>query len=371
MLWEIDVYPAPGQTDLLARQVAAAASELGVAPGMEVTTAGGYLIHGNLQREQVERLALQLFADPIIERFVVGSVGEEALNRPPRPGATLIHVMPKPRVMDPAAASATAAIGKLGFSVTVRLLRKFWLSNISPAQAKTLAIKLLTHAEIEQVIIGPLTLERLDEETQYRFQLNKLPLGTPVDGTLEKWNDDHQLALSAEELQSIRRHFLGEGRDPIDAELETLAQNWSEHCSHKTLTGRIAYRGPMGAHGDRIEQHYFENLLEETIFAATRRIREVWRKQGQEDWCASVFEDHAGIVRFDDQHHLAIKVETHNHPSAVSPYGGASTGIGGVVRDILAAGLAPSRSRRPTCSALPRWIYRSTIFLQACCIRAA
>src|SRR5207249_1469871 len=74
------------------------------------------------------------------------------------------------------------------------------------------------------------------------------------------------------------------------------------------------------------------NLLKETIFAATAEIR---RRLGQEDWCVSVFEDNAGVVKFDERYHVCFKVETHNHPSAIEPYGGANTGLGGVIRDAL------------------------------------
>ncbi len=119
-------------------------------------------------------------------------------------------------------------------------------------------------------------------------------------------------------------------------ELETIAQTWSEHCSHKTLAGRIAYRDETG-------ERHFKNMLKETIFAATQKIRD---RLGADDWCVSVFEDNAGVVRFDDEFNVAFKVETHNHPSALEPYGGANTGVGGVIRDIMGTGLGA----KPICS---------------------
>ncbi|HEY2146772.1 MAG TPA: phosphoribosylformylglycinamidine synthase subunit PurL, partial [Pirellulales bacterium] len=124
-----------------------------------------------------------------------------------------------------------------------------------------------------------------------------------------------------------------------DAELETLAQTWSEHCSHKTLAGRIAYRGPEG-------ERRFDNMLKETIFAATQEIRRGRQEAGLDDWCVSVFEDNAGVIRFDEQFNVVFKVETHNHPSALEPYGGANTGLGGVIRDPLGTGLGA----KPVCS---------------------
>ena len=137
-------------------------------------------------------------------------------------------------------------------------------------------------------------------------------------------------------MQTIRDHYLTLDRDPTDIELETIAQTWSEHCSHKTLAGRIAYRDEKAALN-------FENMLKETIFAATQQIR---KDLGDEDWCVSVFQDNAGIVRFTDDYNVAFKVETHNRPSAIEPYGGANTGIGGVIRDRLGTGLGA----KPICN---------------------
>ena len=126
-------------------------------------------------------------------------------------------------------------------------------------------------------------------------------------------------------------------RDPTDVELETIAQTWSEHCSHKTLgrADRLSRRATA--------TRQFDNMLKETIFAATSEIR---RALGADDWCVSVFDDNAGVVRFDDQYNVVFKVETHNHPSALEPYGGANTGLGGVIRDPLGTGLGA----KPVCN---------------------
>src|SRR5206468_1710199 len=141
-----------------------------------------------------------------------------------------------------------------------------------------------------------------------------------------------QLALNPTEMRAMQDHFRRLDRDPSDVELETLAQTWSEHCSHKTL------KGPIDFDGRRIQ-----NLLKETIFAATQEIRS---RLGPDDWCVSVFEDNAGVVRFDEKYNVCFKVETHNHPSAIEPYGGANTGLGGVIRDPLGTGLGA----KPVCN---------------------
>ncbi len=128
-------------------------------------------------------------------------------------------------------------------------------------------------------------------------------------------------------MKAIQRHFVELGREPTDCEIETLAQTWSEHCSHKTLRGRIAFEGRT-----------IVNLLKQTIFRATQELAC--------DWLVSVFSDNAGVVRFDAEHDVCFKVETHNHPSAVDPYGGANTGLGGVIRDALGTGLGA----KPICN---------------------
>ena len=150
-----------------------------------------------------------------------------------------------------------------------------------------------------------------------------------TDDEMTRLSRDGMLALNLEEMRSIRQHFSALGRDPTDVEMETLAQTWSEHCKHKVFNGVIDY--VSGRKTERID-----NLFARTIRKATEDIR---RAQGPNDRCVSVFVDNAGIIEFDEDYHLVFKVETHNHPSALDPYGGANTGIGGVIRDPLGTGL--------------------------------
>ncbi|MDR1195815.1 MAG: phosphoribosylformylglycinamidine synthase subunit PurL [Endomicrobium sp.] len=136
------------------------------------------------------------------------------------------------------------------------------------------------------------------------------------------------LSLSREEMKTVQNYFKKLKRNPTDIELETVAQTWSEHCKHKTLTGIIEYTEEKN---NRKTKRIYKNLLKETIFKATVELNK--------KWCLSVFKDNAGIIDFDSKNAVAFKVETHNHPSALEPYGGAATGIGGVIRDILGVGL--------------------------------
>jgi len=137
------------------------------------------------------------------------------------------------------------------------------------------------------------------------------------------------LSLSVEEMKAIQEHFRKVGRSPSDAELETIAQTWSEHCKHKSFRAAVDHV-EKDADGQERRRQY-NDLLKETIVRATDEIKA--------PWCLSVFKDNAGIVTLTENEALAFKVETHNHPSALEPYGGAGTGLGGVIRDILGAGL--------------------------------
>jgi phosphoribosylformylglycinamidine synthase len=339
-LWEIDIHPIEGKPDSAGRRVATDAFDLGMGAELSIRAAQGYLLQGTLQQAQVRRLASELFSDSVVERTVVAAIGDPMLNEPPESGDVaplLIHVLRKPGVMDPVAQSAAQAIADFGIQVqAVRTLRKYWVSGLDPAQVSMFGSKILANDSIEQIILGPLDLTELHVGAPYRFQLVTVPIRNLDDEALLRLSRESQLYLTLVEMQTIQQYYRDLGRDPTDIELETLAQTWSEHCSHKTLAGRIEYRDEQG-------EQRFENMLKETIFAATEEIR---RRQGADDWCVSVFKDNAGVVRFDDQYNVVFKVETHNHPSALEPYGGANTGIGGVIRDPMGTGLGA----KPVCN---------------------
>src|SRR5690606_27091806 len=113
----------------------------------------------------------------------------------------------------------------------------------------------------------PLRLDSISIGKPYRFELKIVAIRAMDDEALVRLSRDGQLYLSLTEMQTIREHFVGLDRDPTDCELETIAQTWSEHCSHKTLAGRIRYR-------DEQRSIEFGNMLKETIFAATQTIRQ-------------------------------------------------------------------------------------------------
>ncbi|RLI22823.1 phosphoribosylformylglycinamidine synthase subunit PurL [Candidatus Bathyarchaeota archaeon] len=148
------------------------------------------------------------------------------------------------------------------------------------------------------------------------FPLFEVNLLEATDKQLLEISREMGLGLNVQEMTAVREYFRSRGRNPTDVELQTIGQTWSEHCFHKTFKGKIKFNGKT-----------IDSLFKTYIRKATAEINP--------NWCFSVFEDNAGIVKFDEKYGIAIKVETHNHPSAVEPFGGAATGVGGVIRDVL------------------------------------
>lgn len=149
------------------------------------------------------------------------------------------------------------------------------------------------------------------------FVMHQTNLSAATDQQLLEISKEQDLGLNLDEMKQIQEYFKSKKRNPTDVELQTLGQTWSEHCCHKTFKGKILIEG----------YKEINSLFKTYIAKATKEINP--------KWCINVFEDNAGIIDFDKGYAIAAKVETHNHPSAVEPFGGAATGVGGVIRDIL------------------------------------
>jgi phosphoribosylformylglycinamidine synthase len=150
----------------------------------------------------------------------------------------------------------------------------------------------------------------------------KFSIDKASDVQLTELSDELGLCLSLQEMKAIQTYFNQLKRNPTDVELQTIAQTWSEHCYHKTFKGEVVT--PKG----RI---LVKSLLSSYIARPVKELKPAW--------CLDTFRDNAGIVSFERRkgvsYAIAVKVETHNHPSAVEPFGGAATGTGGVIRDVL------------------------------------
>lgn len=352
VLWRIEVSPRPSVRDVQGDAVLHDVRELGLDHVSCVRTSRIFLLEGGLSRELAERICGALLADPISERYVCQTGGDDATL--PGPGFdAAIEVRLKGGVMDPVAASTLSAVADMGIDVaglrgaTGRLFRLAGLLNME--EAEWIAQRLLFNDCIEEVYLSGFGRHdarpsRLPIAPQRTFQLRHVPLRDLDDAALLSLSREAHLFLSLAEMHTIQRYYRELGRDPTDLEVETLAQTWSEHCVHKTLKSSVEYTGaPMPFGSSAIQERLndgtvrirYGNLLKDTIAAATQELI----RSGRASDCLSVFVDNAGIIAFDDRYGVAFKVETHNHPSAIEPYGGAATGVGGVIRDILGCGL--------------------------------
>ncbi|MBI3819564.1 MAG: phosphoribosylformylglycinamidine synthase subunit PurL [Planctomycetes bacterium] len=296
--------------------------------GADVRTARayrGYFIDGALTRAQAERAANLLLADPISESARIRNTNDKPFVIDP--DARRIDIIRKPGVMDPVAASVSLALEALNIqSAHVATFRCFEIVTSCGAEAlRAAATKTLANETIELLTIDRSNPPLPFDPAARAFKRLTISIRALEGAALDKLSADMCLSLTRLEMEAVRDHYRSLDREPSDAELETIAQTWSEHCKHKTLRGPCDYI-ENGAAPRRID-----SILGETIVKATETVRK--------DWCLSVFVDNAGVIAFDERHAVCFKVETHNHPSAIEPYGGAGTGIGGVIRDVVGTGV--------------------------------
>lgn len=277
-----------------------------------------------------------VFADPVLQEFYTEERRYASRQKAP---SFVAEVSFRPGVTDNPARSAEEALSLAGINAEVASGSLYYMyGDVDANAANRVASELLANNLIQKVDVWPIDVFR----AKARFDDVALPhvvFAAPPqveeisldldDAGLEKLSKDRCLALSLEEMKHIRAPHGGNKPKPTDVELEIIAQSWSEHCKHKIFSAKIEYTDSAG------KTQVIDNLYRTYIKRATKEIAE----ERKLDWLISVFSDNAGIVRFDDNIDLCIKVETHNSPSALDPYGGALTGILGVNRDILGAGL--------------------------------
>ncbi len=353
--WHIQVSPRRPDLDGHGRDVLADVRQIGLEHIEGVRSSRVYLLEGRLLESDVRLLAEELLCDPVAEVF---EVREGFARRDDIDGAIEVH--PLPGVMNPAALSTLDAAGRLLASQgrsqarveAVQTARRYVILGARNApELEQIAARVLANNCIETWFIrgfgrsDPIP-DALPTPRERPFELRHIPIRRLTDDELTRLSREAHLFLSLSEMRTIRDHFDKLNREPTDLELETLAQTWSEHCVHKTFRSSIVYRGEDFGRPGTIEVR-FDNLLKDTIVAATAKLNR--------DWCLSVFVDNAGIVAFDEEYGIAFKVETHNHPSAIEPYGGAATGVGGCIRDIMGCGLGakPIASTDVFCLAPP------------------
>ncbi|MBC22921.1 MAG: phosphoribosylformylglycinamidine synthase [Phycisphaerae bacterium] len=355
IICRIEVRQSPGSADAAGEAVARSSADLDVSlVPSRVEHAWIYLVQGRLDQEMIERIAMELLADPVTQYPVISLAPAECVQ--PEPGVTTIEVHPLPGVTDPAAQSVMQVIGSmLDVDVQVRTGHRWDLHGVDDLAASRIAETLLANPVIHDIHDQPFFPESFPKGTTRQQATREIPIRDLDDGQLEELSRNAHLFLDLQEMKCIQDQYRSLQREPREIELETLAQTWSEHCVHKTLKSTIRYTQQQGDDdpasiidasrpGHVVEADgsvTIENLLKSTVAAATHELIE-----DGIDWCLSVFVDNAGVIGFDEEWGVCFKCETHNHPSALEPYGGAATGIGGCIRDIMGTG----RAARPIAS---------------------
>jgi phosphoribosylformylglycinamidine synthase len=324
MIWRVDVATKEGLTDATARGAQAALREFGQRDITGVQAVQVFLLDGELDRGQADRIARELLFDPVAQTYLLTPGSEPP---PVPPDSQVVLIFKRSGVMDPVEASALKAIADLGLRARRVRTGMRYVVRGGDGRLRDAAAKTLGNEAIEEITLGERPFTKIELGSSYTLRKKSVPILPLSDDQLVRLSREMGLALNLKEMQAVRDHFKKVGREPSDAELETIAQTWSEHCKHKTFTGHITFEGKV-----------IPNLLKSTIAEATRKIAA--------PWCVSVFKDNAGIIEFDGAYNVCFKVETHNHPSAIEPYGGANTGLGGVIRDILGCG----KGAKPVCS---------------------
>ncbi|MFC1561043.1 phosphoribosylformylglycinamidine synthase subunit PurL [Candidatus Latescibacterota bacterium] len=314
MVRRITVRTLPGHVDSRGEAVKKDAHDIGVKNITNVSVSDVYLFEGDISNDDICHIANELLVDFVTQDYVIDAVPDEEGH--------IIEVAYNHGVMDPVEGSLYKALMDMGISsvTAAKTMKRYVISgDISDSEIDLITDKLLVN-KIIQHVANPgeeAFLHARPVKDVKRIEVDMLGLD---DGELEKLSKDRFLSLTLEEMKILRDYYKNLGRNPTDVELETFAQTWSEHCVHKTFRGIINYNGEK-----------IDNLLKQTIIKATREINH--------DMCVSVFVDNAGVIRFDETDNVCFKVETHNFPSSLEPYGGAGTGTGGVIRDVLGTGL--------------------------------
>ncbi len=281
-----------------------------------------YFIEGQLSQKDLRQLALKLFTDPITQTATWEQLPASLLDL--EPATVMVEVALRPGVTDPVAEQIVRAAHELGFEGVRRAATglRFLIQGLTKMRVNNLAKRLLANAIIQHWTLGEIT-PSFPEEAASSGEVEIIPIRDLTEDQLLETSKGHRAALDLTEMKAIQDYYFEAQRDPTDVEFETLAQTWSEHCVHKTFKAKVSL-------GDGRE---IDSIISTYLKAATDHINAPWVR--------SAFVDNAGILEFDDEFEISFKVETHNHPSAIEPFGGANTGVGGVIRDVLGVSAKP------------------------------
>ena len=311
-----------------------------------------YQVKADITAEEAERAVYDLFADPVMEQ---GSVSGRLLDDPrifPNAPHTVIQAGFKPGVTDNAGQAGLDGLltifPHLAGAAAVATSRTYAFWDVPEGVDPLWLASKLHNPMIERAAIAKRDdceaaqwpeLDFPDQPALEQAEPAVVDLEVP-DERLIEISETGLLALNLNEMKAIQAHYRDEAirearkalglpaEAPTDAELECLAQTWSEHCSHKIFAAKIHH-----VDTDTGEDSTIDSLFKTHIMKPTLDI------QNEVDWLLSIFHDNSGVIAWNEDWSLCMKAETHNSPSALDPFGGAMTGIVGVNRDILGTGL--------------------------------
>ena len=308
---EVRVANKPGLSDPRGEEILYEIKHaLGIQSVDRVVTARVYRFEG-INKPVAQLLAEKLLSEDVFQVY--------SLNAPIIQGAdALLEVAYKPGVMNPEVASLFKAAADLGLSELLAADSSteygFWGPLLTPGDLDQITRRLLVNATVERVMTEkPDTLLI----TGQAGSTTVIPIRNMNDDELMELSRD-TLFLNLEEMKAIQAYFRATGRDCTDCEIETIAQTWSEHCGHKTFKATIRAGG--------IDKTPLLQRLQQATAEVNHPL------------VLSAFVDNSGVMEFYHGQAVCGKVETHNSPSAIEPYGGAMTGSGGVFRDVMGTG---------------------------------
>ena len=305
-----------------------------------------YLVSG--VPDLTESIAREVFCDTVgQELLMAGAAAEQAFAGE---WELAVEVTSRPGVTDPVALTAREAL-RLCLDVptgaVIQTAMQYLVASDSPDAIDPRELSRFLHNPLIQ---SAACISRSQWQAgcrhapQYPHDVAASPaslelfdLASLSDSDLAALSRRRLLALSLEEMRAVRGYLAredvqrtrvarGMGTTLTDVELEMIAQTWSEHCKHKIFNARITYT-------ENGREEVIDSLFRACIRATTEAVA------GRRRYLRSVFHDNSGVIAFDRSTLLCFKVETHNSPSALDPYGGAITGIVGVNRDIMGTGM--------------------------------
>ena len=271
--WRVELELLPSRKDPLGGAATATLNDCGMHLNKDLRVGRGYLLPPQLDRQQVEEIATRLLADKVNEVTSIVAPDEKPQN------GTSLLVRRMAGVSDPEAETAMRALELLEIDLQGLRLETYRSYRCQEEVDSNVFLEIggaeLANLTIEEAVLADADLALHPTPTPLRSSRREVEVRNLDLAQLEEVSRDMSLALTGVEMQAVQDFFNDIEREPTDAELETLAQTWSEHCKHKTLTGPVDFK-MIDGDGNVVEEAHYDNLLKETVFAATETLSPEW-----------------------------------------------------------------------------------------------